>query len=77
MNIIDCSWEKNNIGRSTVEITINRDDRIRNDMFDDLLCSYEYVVVKVPMNMIEYNYLLSNLGFYTNGSSTECSFIIK
>ena len=63
MDVTDCIWEKDNIGKKTVEITINKGDNINSINFEKYLKLYEYTVVKVPMCMVELNVMLGNLGF--------------
>ena len=64
MIVTDCYWEKDNLGDSTVEILLDRNDSIYDNMFNDIINKYEYVVVKVPMNIIEFNKLLGQKGFF-------------
>ena len=63
MKAIDCIWELKNIGEKTIEINIDKNDEIDIKEFESLFSDYQYVVVKVPMNMIEVNSLLSSMGF--------------
>ena len=63
MKIVDCFWEIANLGKKTVELTIERADDCHLDTINDCCETYDYVVVKVPMMMMDYNVLLSQLGF--------------
>lgn len=63
MKVIDCRWEIDNIGKRTVEITIDKDDAVSHAFLQEIYSQYEYVVVKVPMMKTEYNHLLASLGF--------------
>lgn len=63
MKITDCIWEQKNIGKKTVEILIEKDDSFDSEILQNHICSYEYVVVKVPMNMPHFNFGLSQMGF--------------
>ena len=65
MKIISCPWEINNIGKSTAEIIVSREDS-SDDLFsklEELTQTYQYVVVKVPMKRIDINAGLSRNGF--------------
>lgn len=63
MEIVNCTWELNNLGEKTVEITINEGDVFDKNEVLNVIKDYEYVVVKVPMNMPQFNYGLSQMGF--------------
>lgn len=63
MKVIDCFWEQKNIGKKTVEILVENTDRYDKDVIDQVILDYEYVVVKVPMNMPEFNVGLCDIGF--------------
>jgi hypothetical protein len=63
MIILECPWELKNIGKRTVEVSISVDDVFVPQVFEELTLKYEYVVVKVPMNMIDCNIGLTLLGF--------------
>ena len=63
MKIIDCFWEKENIGKRVVEITVEADDVFEKELIAERTTGYDYVVVKVPMNKPEFNFGLSSLGF--------------
>ncbi len=52
MKIIDATWEKRNIGVKTAEVIIEESDSVENyEEKKDVLAQYEYVVIKVPVNM--------------------------
>lgn len=62
MKKVDCFWEKRNLNSEVIEITIESTDKF----CDFCLSSYsekDYIVVKVPVNLPEFNLCLSNLGF--------------
>lgn len=63
MNIIDCFWELDNIGKSTAELSILPEEVPDENQLVNVCNNYEYVVAKVPMCNIEFNYVLSKLGF--------------
>lgn len=63
MRVIDCHWEQKNIGKKTVEITIETTDHYDCSLIERQTHGYEYVVVKVPMNMPAFNLGLSMLGY--------------
>lgn len=63
MRVIDCYWEQKNIGKRTVEITIETTDHYEYSFIERQAQGYEYVVVKVPMNMPAFNIGLSKMGY--------------
>lgn len=63
MKIVDCFWEKVNLGKRTTEITVEESDSFSDDLLNKLIDGYEYLVVKIPMNMPSFNIGLSNMGF--------------
>ena len=63
MNIVDCPWELNNIGKKTVEVNVQPEDSFDRTIISDIEKLYEYVVVKVPMNKIPFNKGLSEMGY--------------
>ncbi len=62
MKIIDCYWEKRNLGCNSVEISIERNDKFKIEDFH-FIKDYNYVVAKVPVNKLDFNFGLSDLGF--------------
>ena len=63
MKVTDCFWEQVNIGKRTVEITVEEHDSFSVDLLGDVINGYDYLVVKVPMNKPSFNFGLSNMGF--------------
>lgn len=63
MKIVDCFWEQKNIGKRTVEIIIEQADSYDADLIKQVVRGYEYIVVKVPMNIPQFNIGLYELGF--------------
>lgn len=63
MKVTDCFWEQTNIGKHTVEITIEKGDDFSTNAIKDLIGEYEYAVIKVPMKMVDFNFGLSAMGF--------------
>lgn len=63
MRVVDCHWEQKNIGKKTVEITIETTDHYDCSMIERQTHGYEYAVVKVPMNVPAFNLGLSKLGY--------------
>ncbi len=63
MKIIDCWWELKNLGKKTAEIVVSPDDVLCKEIILGVCREFEYVAVKVPMNKIEFNRFLSQLGF--------------
>lgn len=63
MKVVNCTWEQENIGKKTVEITVEENDIFNIDAILQSVNGYEYAVVKVPMSMPEFNFGLTELGF--------------
>lgn len=63
MEIIDAIWEKANIDSRVVEIIIEKGDSINDFDVDDISAGKDYVVVKVPTDMTDYNWFLGSKGF--------------
>ena len=62
MIVTDCFWEKQNLGRNAIEISVESTDRFNLVDFEDYSC-YDYIVVKVPVNKMDFNFGLSQLGY--------------
>ncbi len=63
MEIINCYWEQENLKRNVAEVVLSHSDISCIDNIVALEQQYNYIVVKVPMNMVEINFQLSNLGY--------------
>lgn len=63
MKVTDCYWELDNLGKTTVEVSVEGGDSFDKETFGKINNSYQYVVVKVPMNKPEFNFGLASLGF--------------
>lgn len=63
MKTLDCPWEINNIGKTTVEVTIESSDTFNEKIIDGVIGNSEYVVVKVPVNKADFNIGLTKMGF--------------
>ena len=63
MKVIDCYWELDNLGKKVAEVVIDSHDAFDRAEFLRIIDGYQYVVVKVPMNMMNFNFGLSALGF--------------
>lgn len=63
MKVIDCYWEFNNLGKKTAEIQIDKGDEFDGNVVKQVNQTYQYVVVKVPMNMPTMNFSLTAMGF--------------
>ncbi len=63
MKVIDCVWELDNLGEKVVEINVEKHDVFNKDSLLTSMIGYDYLVVKVPMNMPDFNFGLSSLGF--------------
>ena len=62
MEVFNCFWEKRNLGCSAVEVLVDMKDRFCVNDFISLQ-NYDYIVVKVPVNKLDFNFGLSNLGY--------------
>ena len=63
MKVVDCYWELKNLGKSVAEITVESTDVFDDAFFNKINCSYQYVVVKVPMTMPLFNFGLTSMGY--------------
>ena len=63
MIITNCTWEVDNIGAKTVEITIESSDKFDAIELNKETDDYDYIVVKVPMGNIAFNFGLTSLGY--------------
>lgn len=63
MKIVNCTWELKNLGERVVEIEVNKDDVFNAELLLNSIKDFDYMVVKVPMNMSSFNIGLSKLGF--------------
>ena len=63
MKVTECFWEIQNIGKKTVEIGVEKEDKFLEADINEASSGYQYVVVKVPMDKVDFNVGLSNMGF--------------
>lgn len=77
MKVIDCFWELNNLNKRTVEIIIEGNDKITEEKLKGAFDNFDYVVVKVPVNRIDVNTKLANLGFVMIESQYKISKLYK
>ena len=63
MKVVNCVWELQNLGERVVEITIEADDVFNREEIVHSVEGYEYSVIKVPMNKVDFNIGLSALGY--------------
>ena len=63
MKITVCSWEKRNIGDSTLEIQVEAGDTFSEQIIIEAEKDYEYSVIKVPVNNFDFNLGLTKLGY--------------
>lgn len=63
MNIIDCYWELDNFGEKVAEVVVDNHDVFDRTVFHSINVNYQYVVVKVPMNMLSFNFGLTEMGY--------------
>ncbi len=63
MKEVDCIWELKNLGERVVELQIEKEDSYQSDAMRAICDLYQYVVVKVPMNMFFFNDGLAKWAF--------------
>lgn len=63
MNIIDCFWELENIGKRTVLLDFANNDIIAASEIHEAVTGYEYLVAKVPCGNISCLLGLQHMGF--------------
>ncbi len=63
MKIVDCFWEHKNLNCNVAEVHVELNDTFDSQSMEQMTTKYEYTVVKVPMNMFEFNFKLSQMGF--------------
>lgn len=76
MKITDCFWEKRNLNCRVAEISVEVKDPFSKQYFDKV-SDYDYVVVKVPTNKIDFNIGLTDLGYTMIELQIEMSVKIK
>lgn len=62
MRIIDCFWEKENIGATAFEVEIEKNDPFSSDFLHEVPAC-DYLAVKVPAGMTAFNWYLGKQGF--------------
>ena len=62
MKVVYCFWEKRNLGCNVAEVSVESTDHFDIKDLEDFSC-YDYVVVKVPANKMDFNFGLSQLGY--------------
>lgn len=63
MKAINCIWEKENIGSNVIEYDIEQSDSFDEQLFRSIDLRFDYIVIKVPTNKVEFNWGLSRLGY--------------
>ena len=63
MKKIEAIWEIENIGSNTLEFVVEKGDKCDISVFENISKEYDYIVVKVPTNMTDFNWALGKLGF--------------
>lgn len=63
MKIIDPVWELKNLGCETAEIELSNQDELDETQLQNAEASYDYIVVKVPVNRSDVNFVLSSMGY--------------
>lgn len=77
MKIVDCTWEKENIGSKVLEIDIEKNDKTISEVVGQYKGLYDYIVVKVPANMTSFNWELGGMGFTMIETQIKYSFLYK
>lgn len=73
MKITDCYWEKENLNKRVVEISIDANDEFARDLLEGFTNGYDYVCVKVPIGKMDFNFGLANMGY----TMIECQYKIS
>lgn len=63
MKVIDCYWELDNLGEKVAEVVVEKHDVFDGAGFQRINADYQYVVVKVPMGMLSFNFGLTGMGY--------------
>lgn len=71
MKIIDCKWELKNINKRVQEIDVEETDSIEVSLLPEFDDSFDMVVVKCPINKIDYNIEISKRGAFFIESQFE------
>ena len=76
MKITDCFWEKRNLGDKVFEISIENEDSIDANLLKEY-SDIDYLVIKVPVNKTDINFLLGSLGFSLVEMQMEMTVLMK
>ena len=63
MNFTNCTWELDNIGRKTIEVTFGLYDSIEKELFLNEISGFQYVVVKIRCGNSNVLQELQRMGF--------------
>ena len=63
MNLTNCTWELDNIGRKTIEVTFGLNDSIDKDSFLYEISGFQYVVAKIRCGNSKVLQELQRMGF--------------
>ena len=63
MEVINCTWELNNLNKRTCEIILE-EENIDIQHLSKIQSNYDYIVIKIPSSNVRICQILSNLGFY-------------
>ena len=63
MKFVNCTWELDNIGRKTIEVTFGLNDSIDKDLFLNEISDFQYIVVKVRCGNFKVLQELQLMGF--------------
>ena len=63
MKVTDCNWEVINIGKQTIEISLDADEVLNPGMLKDIVKNYEYIVIKVPCGNVKSLLQLQDEGY--------------
>lgn len=73
MKVIDCTWELDNIGKRVQEIDIEEQDTFQSSPIPHFDESFDMVVIKCPINKIEFNIEIAKRGAFLVETQIEIS----
>ena len=73
MKIVDCHWEKRNLGVKTAEVSIESNEKIDFEEAHNIESKFEYIVIKTPASKFAHYKDLCSIGY----SYIETQFTIK
>ncbi len=59
MKVVDCTWELDNLGKRTVEVSVEANELIEENELEAIEQTYQYVVLKIAPGNMDMNILMS------------------